>query len=85
MVDRLSDTDAEALQAQRDLLRKASPSQRLRLAFSLSTTTMTLSRQGLGQRYPEEGPQELGLRFVALHYGRDLAEAVRQAIMDWPA
>ena len=73
----LSDTDPEAHQVQMELLRGASPSRRLRLALSLSRTVMSLSRDGLARRMPEADPTEVGLRFVALHYGEELAERVR--------
>jgi hypothetical protein len=38
---------------------------------------MSLSRDGLSRRLPGASPEELGLRFVALHYGSDLADELR--------
>jgi len=38
---------------------------------------MSLSRDGLSRRLPDASPEELGLRFVALHYGSDLADELR--------
>ena len=38
---------------------------------------MSLSRGGLALRLPDASPEEVGLRFVALHYGTDLAEELR--------
>lgn len=38
---------------------------------------MGLSRGGLARRLPGASDEELGLRFVALHYGADLAEELR--------
>jgi hypothetical protein len=38
---------------------------------------MSLSRGGLARRMPEASPEEVGLRFVALHYGDSLADEVR--------
>ncbi len=76
----LSDTDPEAERVQLELLRAASPSRRLRLALSLSRTTMGLAHDGLGRGLPGASPEEVGLRFVALNYGRDLAEEVRAAL-----
>jgi hypothetical protein len=73
----LSDTDPETERVHIELLRKASPSRRLRLALSLSRTVMGLSRDGLARRHPEASAEELGLRFVALQYGSQLAEEVR--------
>ncbi|MCG6927980.1 MAG: hypothetical protein LJF30_22070 [Acidobacteria bacterium] len=47
------------------------------LALSLSRSVMSLSRDGLSRRFPDASPEELGLRFVALHYGSDLADELR--------
>jgi hypothetical protein len=74
----LSDTDPEAERVHLRLLRAASPSRRLQLALSLSRTVMSLSRNGLARRHPDASVEELGLRFVALHYGSQLAEEVRR-------
>ena len=50
---------------------------RIRLALSLSRSVMSLSRDGLSRRLPDASPEELGLRFVALHYSSDLADELR--------
>ncbi len=73
----LSDTDPETERVHLDLMRRASPGRRLHLTLSLSRTVMSLSRGGLARRMPEASPEEVGLRFVALHYGEDLAHEVR--------
>jgi hypothetical protein len=73
----LSDTDREAALVQLDLMRRASPAQRLRLALSLSRAVITLSRDGLARWMPAASETEIGLRFVALHYGSALADEVR--------
>jgi len=76
-VDPISDTDPEAARVQLELIRRASPGRRLSLALSLSRTVLGLSRRGLARRMPGAGEAEVGLRFVELHYGGELAEAVR--------
>ena len=38
---------------------------------------MGLSKHGLSGKLPDASPQEVGLRFVALLYGPELAEDVR--------
>ena len=73
----LSDTDAETARVHLELFRQASPGRRLRLALSLSRTVISLSRDGIARRLPEASPEEVGLRFVALHYGADLANELR--------
>lgn len=81
MAEDLSDTDAEAERVQLDLLRRAGPARRLELALSLSRTIMSISRAGLARRLAEASPEERGLRFVALHYGADLADALRAELL----
>jgi hypothetical protein len=77
MRDGLSDTDPEAERIQLELLRRAGPARRLQLALSLSRSVMSLSRGGIARSLEGASPEELGLRFVALHYGADLADALR--------
>ena len=74
----LSDTDPEAQRVHWDLLRRATPAQRLALALSLSRTVIALSRDGIARRAPASDPQTIGLHFVALHYGEELTEALRR-------
>lgn len=73
----LSDTDPETDRIHMELLRRASPSRKIRLALSLSRTVMSLSRDGLTRRLEDPSPENVGLRFVALHYGAALAEDLR--------
>jgi hypothetical protein len=76
----LTDTDPEAARVQMELLRRASPARRLRLALSLSRSVMALSREGIARRSPRTSPEEVGLEFVRLHYGEALATEVRQRL-----
>jgi hypothetical protein len=80
VLPRGTDTDPETQRVHRELLRRASPSQRLHLALSLSRTVIALSRAGLASRVPDGSLETVGLRFVALHYGQDLADAVRRGL-----
>lgn len=66
---------ADAVQL--ELLRRAGPARRFALARSLSASVIELSRHAIRERNPELSEQEVGLRFVALHYGEDLAAKVR--------
>jgi len=72
-----ADTSPEAERVQIELLRQAGPARRFALARSLSQTTMQLARGAIRRRYPEASEEEVGLIFVALHYGPELAEQVR--------
>ena len=73
----LSDTDPETERVHLELFRRASPGRRIQLALSLSRSVMRLSRDGLARRLPGASPEERDLRFVALHYGADLADELR--------
>lgn len=64
-------------EVQIELLRKAGARRRLRLALSLSDTTIHLSRRAIQRAHPELDDTAVRLRFVALHYGETLAEAVK--------
>ncbi len=75
-----SDTDPEAARVQLELIRRAAPAKRLSLALSLSRTVLGLSRRGLARRLQGASEQEVGLRFVELHYGHELAQAVREEL-----
>jgi len=76
----LTDTDPETGRVHLEMLRSASPHQRLRLALSLSGTVMSLARHGIARAQPGASPEEIGLRFVALLYGPQLAEDVKQCL-----
>lgn len=78
----LSDTDATAAAVQIGLLRRASPDERLRLALSLSATIIGLSRDGIRRREPMLAETEVGLRFVEIHYGAELADAIRARLRE---
>jgi len=71
------DTHPEAERVQIELFRRASPARRVQLALSMSDAVIALSRRAIRRQEPELGEQELGLRFVALHYGEPVAQRVR--------
>ncbi len=74
---RPADTSVEAERVQIDLIRGASVSRRLHIAWSLSATVIGLARRALARAHPFASRQELDLRFVELHYGADLAASLR--------
>jgi len=78
IVSRASDTSREAERVQIDLLRAAPVSRRLHLAWSLSATVIGAARRALTRQNPRLSQADLDVRFVELHYGRDLgAELMR--------
>lgn len=81
MATSLTDTDPEAERVQLELLRRATPERRLRLALSLTGSVLALSRHGLARNMPGASDEEVCLRFVELHYGPGLAEELRGHIL----
>jgi hypothetical protein len=52
-------------------------SRRLHLALGLSATVIGAARRALARARPRASARELDLWFVELHYGADLAAALR--------
>jgi hypothetical protein len=77
---RPADTDPEAEARQIALLRGAGPSRRVGTALALSATVIALARRALGRAMPTASELDVRLRFVELHYGRDLADGVRRTL-----
>ena len=73
---RSPDTDAEADRVQMDLLRSATPARRAGLALSLTSTVVGLARLALARQDPAATDEEIGVRFVKLHYGQELGSAL---------
>ena len=69
---RSPDTDPEADRVQLELLRSATPARRAGLALSLTATVVGLARRALADQDPGASDEEIGLRFVHLHYGREI-------------
>ena len=44
----------------------------------LTATTITLARRAIARANPGLSPQEVDLKFVELHYGKELASRVRR-------
>ncbi len=73
-----SDTSPEAEKVQIELLRNATNAQRLGLALSMTDLAIRLSRRAIARANPGLSRRELDLKFVEVHYGKDLAERVRE-------
>lgn len=72
------DTSKEADEMQRELLRKKSPAERLMLAARLSHEVIQASKRAIARVHPDFTPRQVEQMFIELHYGRELADAVRQ-------
>ncbi len=73
-----TDTDPAAEAAQIELLREASVPRRLDRMHSLTRTTLALSRRAIRRRMPGATEQDVLLAWADLHYGKELADRVRQ-------
>lgn len=73
----LSDTPPEIEMIQVALLRQATVTKRIRLARSLSQTTMQLFRRAWREAHADANKMEVLLTSVTLNYGVELAERLR--------
>lgn len=75
---RSSDTDRETERVQVELLRQAGPIRRAAMALRLSAEVISMARRVIRDSMPGATEQDVGLRFVELHYGPELAEGLRR-------
>ncbi len=78
----LSDTDPDVLRLQTDLLRGATTGRRVGLALSLSAAVIDLAYAGIRRRSPAISEFDARLRFVEIHYGTELARAIRSKLSE---
>ena len=71
------DTHPEVARRMIDLLRAAGPHGRFQMMERLTATTRALSRRAICRRHPEWTDREVDVEFVAVMYGRELAERLR--------
>ena len=76
----LSDTSLEAEKIQIELLRRSTVAERFAKVRALTARTVGLSKRAIARANPDLSPEELRLRFIELHYGKDLAERVRRYV-----
>jgi hypothetical protein len=60
-----------------ELIRQLPPSIRLEKSLALSCEVIRLSKAAIRRRHPEFSEDEVGLKFIELNYGTELAESVR--------
>jgi len=71
------DTATDAAAVQLKLIQQMPPSRRLEKALALSCEVIRLCKAAIRRRYPEFSEDEVGLKFIELNYGLELAESVR--------
>lgn len=67
------------------LLRQMGPARRARLALELSAQVIGLAKRHLRRCHPDASEAEIGIKFVELHYGPELAEGLRRHLADRPS
>ncbi len=74
----LSDTHPEAEAVLVEHWRRKTPAERFARVCELTEMTRRNAKRAIQQAEPEASPEEVGLRFIELHYGSDLAGRVRE-------
>ncbi|HUT11926.1 MAG TPA: hypothetical protein VMY42_15605 [Thermoguttaceae bacterium] len=74
----LSDTHPEAEKVQIELIRQMSVGRRMAIMQSMTAMAIKLSRRAIARANPELSPREVDLKWVELHYGKELAGGFRE-------
>lgn len=74
----LSDTSPDVASVQLRLLREKTPAERLAMAVQLSDEVARASKRAIQRAHPDFTPAEVGQMFVELHYGKELADGLRE-------
>ncbi len=75
-----SDTSPESEAVQLELVRKMPAAKRVEKAIQLSNELLRLSKAAIRRRHPDFSEEEVGIKFVELHYGVDLATAMQHQL-----
>lgn len=75
-----TDTSPEAYAVQLELLRRMSPTERLRKTFALSRQVKRMAMDAIRRRHPESDEYAVRLKFIELTYGKALADDVRRSL-----
>jgi len=78
MLNLPSDTDPKTEKMQILLIRKSKISDRISQLRSLSQTVIRLSRRAIARANPGTSEKELDCKFVAYHYGNEIAEQLKK-------
>jgi len=74
-----TDTSSDAYDVQLELLRRMSPTDRLKKTFALSRQVKRMSMDAIRRRHPELDEKSVRLKFIELTYGEALANGVRRS------
>ena len=73
-----TDTHPDAETVLVELWRRKTPAERFARLCELTEMTRRNAKRAIQQALPEASREEVNLRFVELHYGRDLANELRE-------
>jgi hypothetical protein len=73
----VTDASVEAEAVLLELIRGIAPSQRIDKSLRLSSELLRCAKAAIRRRYPEFTEDEIAVKFIELHYGSELATAVR--------
>lgn len=76
----LSDTHPDAERVQIEMMRNASVAERVAITRSLTNLSIRMARQAIAEAHPEFSSREVALFWVELHYGKTLADELREYI-----
>ena len=76
----LYDTEVKTEKIQIALIRKLNTSERISRLRSLSQTVISLSRRAIRRANPDLSEKELNYKFVAYHYGNEIAEQFKKYV-----
>lgn len=71
-----TDTSLEAEEMQLDLVRRMPPVERALTMLKITSRLIRECKATLARNHPELTPQEIGIVFIELNYGKELAAAV---------
>ena len=77
-----SDTCGDANRVQIALIRKMTVAEKLAQVWSLSDLVISLSRRAIARANPQMSSREVDLKFVELHYGKDLAAGLADRLRE---
>ena len=78
----LNDTSAKMAAAHIAMLRQAGLGKRVKLVFSLSENTISLSRRAIGRKNTCLSKSELDILVIRYFYGQTLAEKLQNYLQD---
>jgi len=78
MKPQLIDTHPKTEKVLISLLRNQSLAKKLSIIFSLSQTTIQLSKRAIARSNPSLNDVQINLLFINYHYGKELAERVER-------